>query len=182
MNRYNNLDIFPFNIDSYWSTPKNIDFQNSFETAFKICLNKELYNNQDSYYEDDLYKLNKNDKTKESTKEKFEENIQNIFKIKEEEKLIGKKIKLGRKKNIEKIFNINENLRKIHNNKDEDNIINKIQIHSINSGIECFNSILDYINYNKKERFLKIDIIKKKDFLKLMHHLKRKLIKKKEKN
>ena len=66
------------------------------------------------------------------------------------------------KKNIEKIVNINENLRKIHNNKDEDNIINKIQIHSINSGIECFNSILDYINYNKKERFLKIDASFKK--------------------
>ena len=163
MNKNNNLDIFPLDIDPYWNKQNNIDFQNSFETAFKICFNKkELYNNQDSYYEDDLYKLNKNDKTKESTKEKFEENIQNIFKIKEEEKLIGKKIKLGRKKNIEKIVNINENLRKIHNNKDEDNIINKIQIHSINSGIECFNSILDYINYNKKERFLKIDASFKK--------------------
>ena len=152
MNIYNNLDIFPLDIDHYWNKQKNIDFQNSFETAFKICFNNELYNSQDSYYEDDLYKLNENVKTKESTKEKFEENIQNIF----------KKIKLGRRKNTEKITNINENLRKIHNNKDEDNIINKIQIHSINSGIECFNSILDYINYNKKERFLKIDTSFKK--------------------
>ena len=55
MNKYNNLDIFPFSIDSYWNIPKNIDFQNSFETAFKTCFNKELYNNQNSYYEDDLY-------------------------------------------------------------------------------------------------------------------------------
>ena len=95
MNKNNNLDIFPFNIDSFWNIPKNIDFQNSFETAFKICFNIELYNSQYSYYEDDLYKLNENVKTKEITKEKIKENIKNIIKTKKKKKIY---IKLKKKK------------------------------------------------------------------------------------
>ena len=132
------------------NTEKNIEPQNSFEIAFKNCFNEELYKNEEPLNEDYSYQYIK---TKESTKEKFEENIQNISE--KEDKLLGKK--RGRKKNIEKIENNNENIEKIHNHESEDNMLNKIQIHSINSAIECFNSILDYIKYNNKERFLKID-------------------------
>ena len=164
MINYNNLDfkrkikklvdflqcIFPLDFDSYLDTEKNIEPQNSFEIAFKNCFNEELYKNEEPLNEDYSYQYIK---TKESTKEKFEENIQNISE--KEDKLLGKK--RGRKKNIEKIVNKKENFKKIHNDEVEDNMLNKIQIHSINSIIECFNSILNYINYNNEERFLNIN-------------------------
>ena len=154
MINYNNLDTFPLDFDSDLNTEKNINPQNSFEIAFKNCFNKELYENKEPLEEDYSYQYIK---TKESTKEKVEENIQNIVKTEKEDKLLGKKRKLGRKKNIEKIKNNNENIKKIHNDKVEDNMLNKIQIHSIKCIIEYFNSILDYIIYNDKERFLNID-------------------------
>ena len=159
MINYNNLDTFPLDFDSDLNTEKNINPQNSFEIAYKSCFNEELYKNEEPLNADYLYQYyqNENSKTKESTKEKVEENIQNISKTEKEDKLLGKKRKLGRKKNIEKIKNNNENIKKIHNDKVEDNMLNKIQIHSINSIIEYFNSILDYIIYNDKERFLNID-------------------------
>ena len=164
MINYNNLDfkrkikklvdflqcIFSLDFDSYLDTEKNIEPQNSFEIAFKNCFNEELYKNEEPLIEDYSYQYIK---TKESTKEKFEENIQNISE--KEDKLLGKK--RGRKKNIEKIVNKKENFKKIHNDEVEDNMLNKIQIHSINSIIECFNSILNYINYNNEERFLNIN-------------------------
>ena len=155
MTNYNNLYIFSLDFDSYLDTEKNIEPQNSFEIAFKNCFNEELYKNEEPLNEDYSYLFikTKETKTKESTKEKLEENIQNISE--KEDKLLGKK--RGRKKNIEKIENNNENIEKIHNHESEDNMLNKIQIHSINSAIECFNSILNYIKYNNKERFLKID-------------------------
>ena len=154
MLNYNNLDIFSLDFDSDWNIEKNIESQNSFEIAFKNCFNEELYKNEEPLNEDYSYQYIK---TKESTKEKVEENIQNIVKTEEEDKLLGKKRKLGRKKNIEKIVNKKENFKKIHNDEVEDNMLNKIQIHSINSIIECFNSILNYINYNNEERFLNIN-------------------------
>ena len=159
MINYNNLDTFPLDFDSDLNTEKNINPQNSFEIAYKICFNEELYKNEEPLNADYLYQYyqNENSKTKESTKEKVEENIQNIVKTEKEDKLLGKKRKLGRKKNIEKIKNNNENIKKIHNDKVEDNMLNKIQIHSIKCIIEYFNSILDYIIYNDKERFLNID-------------------------
>ena len=159
MINYNNLDTFPLDFDSDLNTEKNINPQNSFEIAYKICFNEELYKNEEPLNADYLYQYyqNENSKTKESTKEKVEENIQNIVKTEKEDKLLGKKRKLGRKKNIEKIKNNNENNKKIHNDKVEDNMLNKIQIHSIKCIIEYFNSILDYIIYNDKERFLNID-------------------------
>ena len=159
MINYNNLDTFPLDFDSDLNTEKNINPQNSFEIAYKICFNEELYKNEEPINADYLYQYyqNENSKTKESTKEKVEENIQNISKTEKEDKLLGKKRKLGRKKNIEKIKNNNENIKKIHNDKVEDNMLNKIQIHSIKCIIEYFNSILDYIIYNDKERFLNID-------------------------
>ena len=159
MINYNNLDTFPLDFDSDLNTEKNINPQNSFEIAYKICFNEELYKNEEPLNADYLYQYyqNENSKTKESTKEKVEENIQNISKTEKEDKLLGKKRKLGRKKNIEKIKNNNENIKKIHNDKVEDNMLNKIQIHSIKCIIEYFNSILDYIIYNDKERFLNID-------------------------
>ena len=159
MINYNNLDTFPLDFDSDLNTEKNINPQNSFEIAYKICFNEELYKNEEPINADYLYQYyqNENSKTKESTKEKVEENIQNIVKTEKEDKLLGKKRKLGRKKNIEKIKNNNENNKKIHNDKVEDNMLNKIQIHSIKCIIEYFNSILDYIIYNDKERFLNID-------------------------
>ena len=159
MINYNNLDAFPLDFDSDLNTEKNINPQNSFEIAYKSCFNEELYKNEEPLNADYLYQYyqNENSKTKESTKEKVEENIQNIVKTEKEDKLLGKKRKLGRKKNIEKIKNNNENIKKIHNDKVEDNMLNKIQIHSIDSIIEYFNSILDYIIYNDKERFLNID-------------------------
>jgi len=159
MINYNNLDAFPLDFDSDLNTEKNINPQNSFEIAYKICFNEELYKNEEPLNADYLYQYyqNENSKTKESTKEKVEENIQNIVKTEKEDKLLGKKRKLGRKKNIEKIKNNNENNKKIHNDKVEDNMLNKIQIHSIKCIIEYFNSILDYIIYNDKERFLNID-------------------------
>ena len=159
MINYNNLDTFPLDFDSDLNTEKNINPQNSFEIAYKICFNEELYKNEEPLNADYLYQYyqNENSKTKESTKEKVEENIQNIVKTEKEDKLLGKKRKLGRKKNIEKIKNNNENIKKIHNDKVEDNMLNKIQIHSIDSIIEYFNSILDYIIYNDNERFLNID-------------------------
>ena len=157
MINYNNLDIFSLDFDSDWSIEKNIEPQNSFEIAFKNCFNEELYKNEEPLNEDYSYLFikTKETKTKESTKEKVEENIQIISKTEKEDELLGKK--RGRKKNIEKIVNKKENIEKIHNHESEDNMLNKIQIHSINSAIECFNSILDYIKYNNKERFLKID-------------------------
>ena len=159
MINYNNLDTFPLDFDSDLNTEKNINPQNSFEIAYKICFNEELYKNEEPLNADYSYQYiqNENSKTKESTKEKVEENIQNIVKTEKEDKLLGKKRKLGRKKNIEKIKNNNENNKKIHNDKVEDNMLNKIQIHSIKCIIEYFNSILDYIIYNDKERFLNID-------------------------
>ena len=159
MINYNNLDTFPLDFDSDLNTEKNINPQNSFEIAYKSCFNEELYKNEEPLNEDYSYQYiqNENSKTKESTKEKVEENIQNIVKTEKEDKLLGKKRKLGRKKNIEKIKNNNENNKKIHNDKVEDNMLNKIQIHSIKCIIEYFNSILDYIIYNDKERFLNID-------------------------
>ena len=159
MINYNNLDTFPLDFDSDLNTEKNINPQNSFEIAYKICFNEELYKNEEPINADYLYQYyqNENSKTKESTKEKVEENIQNIVKTEKEDKLLGKKRKLGRKKNIEKIKNNNENIKKIHNDKVEDNMLNKIQIHSIKCIIEYFNSILDYIIYKDKERFLNID-------------------------
>ena len=159
MSNYNNLDTFPLDFDSDLNTEKNINPQNSFEIAYKSCFNEELYKNEEALNEDYSYQYiqNENSKTKESTKEKVEENIQNISKTEKEDKLLGKKRKLGRKKNIEKIKNNNENIKKIHNDKVEDNMLNKIQIHSINSIIKYFNSILDYIIYKNKERFLNID-------------------------
>ena len=152
MINYNNLDTFPLDFDSDMNTEKNINPQNSFEIAYKSCFNEELYKNEEQLDEDYSYQYIK---TKESTKEKVEENIQNIVKTEEEDKLLGKK--RGRKKNIEKIVNKKENFKKIHNDEVEDNMLNKIQIHSINSIIECFNSILNYINYNNEERFLNIN-------------------------
>jgi len=157
MINYNNLDTFPLDFDSDLNTEKNINPQNSFEIAYKICFNEELYKNEEPINADYLYQYyqNENSKTKESTKEKVEENIQIISKTEKEDKLLGKK--RGRKKNIEKIVNKKENFKKIHNDEVEDNMLNKIQIHSINSIIECFNSILNYINYNNEERFLNIN-------------------------
>ena len=159
MINYNNLDTFPLDFDSDLNTEKNINPQNSFEIAYKSCFNEELYENEEPLNADYSYQYiqNENSKSKESNKEKVEENIQNISKTEKEDKLLGKKRKLGRKKNIEKIKNNNENIKKIHNDKVEDNMLNKIQIHSINSIIECFNSILNYINYNNEERFLNIN-------------------------
>ena len=157
MINYNNLDIFSLDFDSDWNIEKNIEPQNSFEIAFKNCFNEELYKNEEPLNEDYSYLFikKKETKTKESTKEKVEENIQIISKTEKEDELLGKK--RGRKKNIEKIVNKKENFKKIHNDEVEDNMLNKIQIHSINSIIECFNSILNYINYNNEERFLNIN-------------------------
>ena len=157
MINYNNLDIFSLDFDSDWNIEKNIEPQNSFEIAFKNCFNEELYKNEEPLNEDYSYLFikTKETKTKESTKEKVEENIQIISKTEKEDELLGKK--RGRKKNIEKIVNKKENFKKIHNDEVEDNMLNKIQIHSINSIIECFNSILNYINYNNEERFLNIN-------------------------
>ena len=55
-------------------------------------------------------------------------------------------------------------------------MLNKIQIHSINSIIECFNSILNYINYNNEERFLNIN----SSFKKKINKIKREELKKKK--
>ena len=106
----NNLDIFNLDFDSDLNIEKTIAPQNSFEIAYKNCFNKELYVNEEPLDEDYSYQYIK---TKESTKEKIEENLQNISE--KEDKLLCKK--RGRKKNIEKIINKKKNNKKINNDK-----------------------------------------------------------------
>ena len=87
MSNYNNLDIFNLDFDSYLNREKNIEPQNSFEIAYKNCFNKELYVNEEPLDEDYSYQYikTKETKTKESTKEKVEENIQIISKTEKED-------------------------------------------------------------------------------------------------
>ena len=120
-----------------------------FEIAFNITFSNGSINNNDQNdvnFDNNRYEMN-------PTKQKRK----NIFLI---EKKDGNK-NLGRKKDKDKI--IDSDSKNIHDNTSTDNLLNKIQVHAINSIGDVANSILDFFNHKEDERFLNTSAqIKKK--------------------
>ena len=136
--------------DSNSGNSSDQEASTDFEIAFnKTFSNSETINNND---QNDV-NLDKNRYEMIPTKSR----PTNIFVI---EKKFGNK-NLGRKKDKDKISDGDS--KNIHDNTSTDNLLNKIQVHAINSIGDVANSILDFINHKEDERFLNTSAkIKKK--------------------
>ena len=136
-----------FDLNSDNSTDQEFS---TFEDAYKYNFsNSETINNND---QNDV-NLDKNRYEMIPTKSR----PTNIFVI---EKKFGNK-NLGRKKDKDKISDGDS--KNIHDNTSTDNLLNKIQVHAINSIGDVANSILDFIKHKEDERFLNTSAkIKKK--------------------
>ena len=136
--------------DSNSNNSTDQEFSTDFEDAYKINFsNSETINNND---QNDV-NLDKNRYEMIPTKSR----PTNIFVI---EKKFGNK-NLGRKKDKDKISDGDS--KNIHDNTSTDNLLNKIQVHAINSIGDVANSILDFFNHKEDERFLNTSAkIKKK--------------------
>ena len=136
--------------DSNSNNSTDQEFSTDFENAYKHNFsNSETINNND---QNDV-NLDKNRYEMIPTKSR----PTNIFVI---EKKFGNK-NLGRKKDKDKISDGDS--KNIHDNTSTDNLLNKIQVHAINSIGDVANSILDFIKHKEDERFLNTSAkIKKK--------------------
>ena len=127
-------DFFQYSLNSE-NSKINTENEDEFSAAFKKSFHYEEKNVYEKENDAHLFQ------TKESSTEKEKEEdikiIKSIFKteIKSEKKLLGKKKSLTRK----------------------DNILNKNQVHAINSINNVVNSILDFYNHRENERFLNIN-------------------------
>ena len=140
------LSQYDSNSDNSSDQEASTDFEIAFNKTFS---NSETINNND---QNDV-NLDKNRYEMIPTKSR----PTNIFVI---EKKFGNK-NLGRKKDKDKISDGDS--KNIHDNTSTDNLLNKIQVHAINSIGDVANSILDFINHKENERFLNTSAkIKKK--------------------
>lgn len=142
------LDSFHYSSNS----EKCSNFKASFDITFIMSFTDEKsINNENSSYEDDSYLFIKTT-TKDSSTE--EDKFKKIFKTVKviDKKIQDKKTNLGRKRYLDK--KENNNSFKTHNRTSLDNILNKIQTHSINCINDCVNSILDFFKHKENERFL----------------------------
>ncbi len=140
------LSQYDPNSDNSSDQEASTDFEIAFNKTFS---NSETINNND---QNDV-NLDKNRYEMIPTKSR----PTNIFVI---EKKFGNK-NLGRKKDKDKISDGNS--KNIHDNTSTDNLLNKIQVHAINSIGDVANSILDFFNHKEDERFLNTSAkIKKK--------------------
>ena len=129
------------NLDTNLEKEDSTDFENAFNNTFSTgeAINSSGQN------DDDILERNRYERQPTTPKK-----VRSIFKIekKEEEKKF-----LGRKRDKDKT-NFDSNSKKIHDNTGSDNLLNKIQVHAINSIGDITNSILDYFHHIKEERFL----------------------------
>ena len=144
----------------------NSKFEDSFPYAFNEVFDNRTVNHHQEPKDENISHYYINTQTKETTNEKEKnDNIKIIiqrFIIKKEEpiKFLGLKKNRGRRKKkevIENNQNSNENSQKKHDKNSLDNIMNKVQIDSINCLIKCINSIKYSYDKNEKEKFLDIN-------------------------
>ena len=137
-----------------YTTNLNNDFVQESSTDFEIAYRNTFSNGEtiNTYEQNDDYP----DQTIYEIRQIIPRNT-NIFVI---EKKDGNK-NLGRKRDKDK-NSVNKS-QKLHDNTGSDNLLNKIQVHAINSIGDIANSILDFFNHKEEERFLNTSAqIKKK--------------------